>query len=174
MVSAEPCYCELCGRPVYPPSLCRTVVVEGVTLRVCPDCYRKLVKQGKAREVAVAKPITRRNKESSKKWTRTRISRRVLEEEYDIVEDYAERIRRARQRMGWSQAVLAQKVREKENVIKRIEAGRLKPSIELARRLERVLGITLLEPIVDETPIHPGRDDEDYYTVGDFVRFKGK
>ncbi len=169
-MKSEVCYCEICGRPVYDPRMCRTVIVEGVELRVCPDCYRRLVKQGKIKEVPTTK-ISRKTTQT-RKWTKTRISRRILEEEYEIVEDYAERIRKARQRMGWSQAVLAQKVREKENVIKRIEAGRLKPSIELARRLERVLGITLLEPIVEESPAKIEEGGEDYYTIGDFVRFK--
>lgn len=169
-MKSEVCYCEICGRPVYDPRMCRTVIVEGVELRVCPDCYRRLVKQGKIKEAPTTK-ISRKTTQT-RKWTKTRISRRILEEEYEIVEDYAERIRKARQRMGWSQAVLAQKVREKENVIKRIEAGRLKPSIELARRLERVLGITLLEPIVEESPAKIEEGGEDYYTIGDFVRFK--
>ncbi len=167
------CYCEICGREVPDERMCRTVVVEGVTLKVCPSCYNRLVKQGRItspqkevrRRPVPSKPV------SHKKWSRARISRRILEEEYEIVEDYADRIRRARQRMGWSQAVLAQKVREKANVIKRIEAGRLKPSIELARRLEKILGITLLEPIVDESPSTSG-SKEDYYTIGDFIRFK--
>ncbi len=171
-MKSEVCYCEICGRPVYDPRMCRTVVVEGVELRVCPDCYRRLVKQGKVKETQITR--IHRKTAQTKKWTKTKISRRILEEEYEIVEDYAERIRRARQRMGWSQAILAQKVREKENVIKRIEAGRLKPSIELARRLERVLGITLLEPIVEESPTKIEGGEEDYYTIGDFVRFRKK
>lgn len=47
--------------------------------------------------------------------------------------------------------MLAEAVKEGENVIKRIEAGRLVPSIDLARRLEQVLGIKLLEPVVEST-----------------------
>ncbi len=166
------CICEICGREV-PEYQCRTVMVEGVTLRVCPSCYNRLMRNKKnVVEIPRSKPRPRR---VEKKWSHTRISRRLLEEEYEVVEDYAERIRRARQRMGWSQAVLAQKVREKENVIKRIEAGRLKPSIELARRLEKILGITLLEPIIDEETSYTERGGgEDYYTIGDFIRFRKK
>ncbi len=152
--------------------LCRTVVLDNAILRVCPQCYNRLVKQGKVKTVPAVATKPKPRKPVSNKWVRTRISRRLLEESYDIVEDYAEKIRRARQRLGWSQAVLAQKVREKENVIKRIEAGRLKPSIELARRLEKILGITLLEPIVDEYTESYSSRNEDYFTIGDFIKIK--
>ncbi len=165
-----PCYCEICGREIADERLCRTVVVDGALLKVCPACYNRLRKQGKVQEVP--QPRTTSIPRTQKRWIKTRVPRRILEEEYDIVEDYAERIRRARQRLGWSQAVLAQKVREKENVIKRIEAGRLKPSIELARRLEKILGITLLEPIIDEELGSFGGSNEDYFTIGDLIRIK--
>ena len=87
---------------------------------------------------------------SSLKSNRTgrTVSREV--EEYEVVEDYSVRIRRARERLGWSRKVLAEKVRVSENVIRRIEDGSLMPTIDLARRLEKVLGIKLLEPVVDE------------------------
>lgn len=165
------CYCEICGREVLDERMCKTVVLDNAVLRICPQCYKRLVKQGRVREVIESrkKPVS---KPSRTRWIKTSIPRRLLEESYDIVEDYAERIRRARQRLGWTQAVLAQKVREKENVIKRIEAGRLKPSIELARRLEKVLGITLLEPVVEESTTSLSSGDEDYYTIGDFIKIK--
>jgi len=44
---------------------------------------------------------------------------------------------------------LAEAVKESENVIKRVEAGRLTPSVDLALKLEKALGIKLLEPIAD-------------------------
>lgn len=164
------CYCEICGREIADEKLCRTVVVDGALLKACPACYNRLRKQGKLQEVS--QPRTKSAPRTQKRWIKTRVPRRILEEEYDIVEDYAERIRKARQRLGWSQAVLAQKVREKENVIKRIEAGRLKPSIELARRLEKILGIVLLEPVIDEELGFFGGSNEDYFTIGDLIRIK--
>ncbi|MFN3268631.1 MAG: multiprotein-bridging factor 1 family protein, partial [Zestosphaera sp.] len=66
-----------------------------------------------------------------------------------VVPDYHERVRKAREKLGWTQKVLANAVKESENVIKRIEAGRLVPSIELARKLENILKIQLLEPVVE-------------------------
>ncbi|AEM38888.1 transcriptional regulator, XRE family [Pyrolobus fumarii 1A] len=73
-----------------------------------------------------------------------------LAERYEVVPDFAERVRRARERLGLSQEELAVRVKERVNVIKRIEAGTLVPTVDLARRLEKVLGIKLLEPVVEE------------------------
>ncbi len=73
-----------------------------------------------------------------------------LAERYEVVPDYAERVRRARERLGLSQEELAIRVKERVNVIKRIEAGTLVPTVDLARRLEKVLGVKLLEPVVEE------------------------
>ncbi len=166
-----PCYCELCGREVFDERQCRTVVVEGAVLRVCPQCYNRLVKQGKAVEYRVT-VMPRQTIRTRTRKPRS-IPKRILMEEYEVVPDYAKRIRQARERMGWSTRVLAEKVREKENVIKRIEAGRLTPSIELARRLERVLHIRLLEPVVDEySGYSRGSGEEDYFTIGDLIKIK--
>ena len=88
------------------------------------------------------------------------------------MEDYADRVRRARQQLGWSQAVLARKIGEKENTVKRIESGRLMPTIDLARRLEKVLKIKLLEPVVEEE--FSSERANTYLTLGDIVRIRGE
>ncbi len=96
-------------------------------------------------------------------------------ERYEVVEDYAERVRRARERLGLTQKELAQRVRVSENVIKRIEAGTLVPTIDLAQRLERVLGVKLLEPVVEEevaTGSRRGSRDEFYLTLGDIAEIR--
>jgi len=161
-----PCYCEICGRRIDNERQCRKVVLDNAVVIVCPQCYNRLVKQGKAKPY-IEKPVV----QNQKRWVRTNVSRKLLEDMYEIVEDYAERIRRARQKLGWSQAVLAQKLRVSENVIKRIESGRLKPSIELARKMEKLLGIVLLEPIVEESTSY-STGEEDYLTIGDIIRIK--
>ncbi len=168
-----PCYCELCGREVVNERQCKTVVIEGAVLKICPRCYSRLINQGKVKEYKP--PITTSTQEPKRRIRRKprSIPKRLLMEEYEVVPDYAKRIKQARERMGWSTRVLAERVREKENVIKRIEAGRLTPSIELARRLEKVLHIKLLEPIVDEFSGYSSHEsDEDYFTIGDLIRIK--
>ncbi len=93
-------------------------------------------------------------------------------EKYEVVPNYAEIIRRARERLGWTQRILAEKVKESERVIRRIEAGELVPTIDLARRLERILGVKLLEPVIEveeeDTQKHRGF----HLTLGDVAEIR--
>lgn len=67
-------------------------------------------------------------------------------EDLELVEDYGEVVRRARMEMGLSQEDLAKQLNEKLTIIKKIEAEEFRPSIELARKIERVLKVKLLVP----------------------------
>lgn len=167
-------YCEMCGKEINQRDV-KKVVVEGSPLMICPSCYSKLSKRS-----TVVKEVARTPPKSSVKTNTAHFtsgSKRALTgkvEEYEIVEDYALRIKVAREKQGWSQEVLAQKIGESVNTIKRIEAGRLKPSIELARKLERALGVKLLEPVVEE--LDKGllmKGKEEFLTIGDVVHVGG-
>ncbi|MCE4602739.1 MAG: multiprotein bridging factor aMBF1 [Desulfurococcales archaeon] len=151
----ETLYCEVCGSEIRGPAY--RAEVDGVEMTLCPSCYYKLSKSGRAR-------LVRRRSERR----RMQRPRRPKIEMYDIVGDYDERIKSAREAKGWSTAVLAQKLRISESMLKKIESGKMKPTIDLARRMEKLLGIELLVPTEF--------DDEDYtapppggLTLGDIV-----
>jgi putative transcription factor len=63
------------------------------------------------------------------------------------VPDYNAVVKKARERLGLTQEELGRRVGEKASVISKIETGRLRPSVMLARKLEHVLRIKLLESI---------------------------
>ena len=86
------------------------------------------------------------------------------------MEDYADIVRKAREEMGLTRGVLARMIGEKESTIKRIEDGRLIPSINLARKLEKILKIKLLQPVGEEEVEFTG--EEAYITFGDIVEFR--
>lgn len=65
----------------------------------------------------------------------------------DLVEDFGRRIRTAREKKGWTHAQLGDKVSARVPELHKIEAGGLRPSDDLAKRMERELGITLLEKV---------------------------
>ena len=115
------------------------------------------------------KPTRTRSKASSSRKPGLKLG---VYERLEIVSDYAQRVKRARERLGWTQRMLAQKVKVSENVIRRIEAGTLTPSIDLAKRLEKVLGIKLLEPIVEEEEEYNGGKSGFYLTLGDIAEIK--
>jgi len=70
-------------------------------------------------------------------------------EDLDLVEDFGEIVKNARIKLGLTQEDLAKQLNEKLAIIKKIEAGEFRPSIDLARKLERFLKVRLLEPIED-------------------------
>ncbi|MGC8974968.1 MAG: multiprotein bridging factor aMBF1 [Thermoprotei archaeon] len=152
-MSSDLTYCEMCGRPMKKKEA-KVVYVEGSKLVLCSSCYSKVSKRAVSAELReiTRKPVpTSPSKPSltNQPASKTPQKSSKVVDEYEVVPDYYERVRKAREKLGWSQKVLANVVKESENVIKRIEAGRLVPSIDLARKLENVLKIQLLEPVVD-------------------------
>lgn len=72
------------------------------------------------------------------------------EPELEYVEDFGSEVRRAREAMGISQSELAIMAKTKETIIKKIEQGEFNPPIDLAKMLEKILKITILQPSVEE------------------------
>ncbi len=162
--------CELCGRPIVGKAY--RVYVEGAELTVCNVCYIKVVSRKNTSYTSV---VSVRKQKIAQPHTKPKLPFRrtpSLDVEYEVVEDYAQRIKSARERLGWSLSVLAQKVKEKESVLRRIEQGRLTPPIDLAKRLEKILGIKLLEPTVEEY-VTKRIGDKDL-TLGDIVVIRKK
>ncbi len=62
-----------------------------------------------------------------------------------LVEGFGQAIKRARDQRQWHQRELAQKLNEKESIISKIETGKFEPDAKLARKLEKLLGIKLIE-----------------------------
>lgn len=99
----------------------------------------------------------------------------VLLDEMEIIENYADVIREARQKMGISQEELAQRVGERVSTLQAIESGRQKPTEKTLRGLERELEISLLEavsPVPLSTKKESGRPSTP--TLGDRVVVKRK
>ncbi|MFP3268352.1 MAG: multiprotein bridging factor aMBF1 [Desulfurococcales archaeon] len=165
----EPLYCELCGSPI--SGRAYKVSVEGVSLTVCEKCYRK--QSAKTREKTAQEEKQQRTQPQASTQRKPQLKAKH-EVELEVVDDYAKRIKDARERLGITLFSLSQKVMEKETVLKRVEQGRLRPSIDLARRLERALGIKLLEPVVDEEKGKFESQGEDGITLGDVVNIRKK
>ncbi|MCX6694360.1 MAG: multiprotein bridging factor aMBF1 [Methanomicrobiales archaeon] len=133
--------CELCGNKVQGPP--KTVRVEHATLQVCAGCARFGVEVPPLKRTEPGKkPL------STGKPANPRRSRDVFDFiEGDIVEDYSERIRSAREAKGWSHKELALQIMERELLIRKLEKGELIPEDELRKKLEKALGIRLIDTV---------------------------
>ncbi len=132
----------------------KLVRVEGAELQVCSKCEKfgtevqqvrrtDLIRPSQARPGAAKIPV------ASPSAYRKRDLFDYMEG--DIVEDYADRIRKARIEKGLSQKDLAMQMKEKEHLIQKIENSDLIPEENVRKKLEKVLEIRLVDAPVDET-----------------------
>jgi putative transcription factor len=92
-------------------------------------------------------------------------------ERYEFVEDLGNVVRKAREARFLTREQLAEMVGEKVSTIRRIENNELKPSFELARKLEKVLKVKLLVEATDEVFERVvTRAQQRGLTIGDVLR----
>lgn len=136
--------CEMCGKDV---TFCRKVTIEGVHLEVCAECAKFGTEARKeASKPEGPKPIITQRLEVREKRGKPR-DIYVTQGTEELVDDFAARIRDARQKRGMSQKDLAAKINEKVTVLSKIETGDMRPDERLMAKLHKELGITLKEKV---------------------------
>jgi putative transcription factor len=151
--------CEICGKKLMGDPI-RTKIENSIML-TCNECS----KFGKVQR-SPPKPQGRRAPSPRRR------SPRPQKPTYEVIEDYKTIIREAREKKGWSREDLGEKVYEKVSVIHRMESGRMVPDLKLARKLEGILGVKLLEK-TEETQIDDiGGSNIRGATIGDIARIK--
>lgn len=142
--------CELCGRTI---SRYHSVIIDGVNMKVCDDCAKygkeikkkipytpspptihKNVRPPIIRSRPVSHPITRRKPVN-------------VDDPEEPVEEYGKLMKSKREEMGLSQEELASKLQEKKNLVAKIEREEIKPDKHTAKKIEKVMGIRILEKI---------------------------
>ncbi|OYT30367.1 MAG: TIGR00270 family protein [Thermofilum sp. ex4484_82] len=161
--------CEICGADIRAKGY--KVYIDRAELIVCEKCAKRYgtpIKEISAKPLLPSKTISYRTP-----LPRKRESKFMLREmKYSIVEDYAELIKNARIRQGLTRSLLASMVGEKESTIRRIEDGLLEPTLDLARRLERILKISLITEETDYNMLENTPEERYDLTLGDVVVFK--
>jgi putative transcription factor len=153
--------CEMCGKSV--ESYFR-VKTEGTILNVCDNCRRF------GEVIQAVKPKPEENVGKAQKQRPEKPAEPEIIE--DLVEGYAEKIKNKRERLGLKQEELAQKINEKESIIHKIESGHFTPPIELAKKLERFLGIKIIEDVEDVRVNVSQKGSNEGFSLGDFIKVK--
>ncbi len=150
--------CEMCGKA----EQLVTALIEGVEMKVCRNCasFGQVLQTPRA--------FSHGNSFSRQKSQEPQI----IEQ---IVEECALKIKQAREKRKLNQEEFAKMLNEKESVLHNIEAGKQKPSMELAKKLEKILGISLIEiikpdEITSEKQDSPGPNGP--MTIGDMLLMK--
>ena len=173
--------CEMCGTETPSP---KTVKVEGAELDVCDQCasFGTEVKTADSSSTST-KYSTASDSGSSGSGSGSQSSstssggggssRRsdMFDQMDDIVQDYGDRIRSARESRGMSQADLANELNEKASLIRKLERGETLPSDGVQRELEGFLDIDLTGGDVSDTEWESDTD-AGTRTLGDVVERK--
>lgn len=145
--------CDMCGKE----EQLVDAIVEGSMLSLCSRC----AKHGNIIPVV-------KNEEPVRQY----VSKLVAEPEIEIAE-CAKQVKKAREKKGMTQKQLAVALAEKESVIHRIESGKIKPPVNIAKKLEQFLGIKIVEEFTPE-PTEVKRVDlrDPGLTIGDLISLK--
>jgi putative transcription factor len=159
--------CEICGAEIREKPMC--ITIDNSELQVCQKC------------APYGKPVDKRTPVSRKVTpvvrTVTRTGNRPKKDFFDILKDelldnYDQIIRDAREAKGWSQEDLAENIKEKVSLIKKIERSEIVPEEPVRKKLEHTLNIKLTErvEVSGQDVSHLKKDT----TLGDIVKIKKK
>mgnify|MGYP001617434475 FL=1 len=143
--------CEMCGKST------ELVVtdIEGVELKVCEACARF----GTIRRRVDARSFTPKPAKPEGP-------------QFKVVDNYASLLHFAREKKSMTQQEFAAFLQEKESVFAHWESGSVKPSIEAAQRVGRILGTNLIEQeVILPAKMEPGKKTDEL-TLGDFIKVR--
>jgi putative transcription factor len=142
--------CEMCGKKVGT----RRYMVEGTVMNLGLEC----AKYGTPLDAPAAVGTQASMQQGLERRAERMTSRNVYDagDQSVMVEDFGPRIHKAREAKGLSHEQLGNKVSARVPELKHIEAGKLRPSDAVAKKLERELGITLYEKVEGPAPVVSG------------------
>ncbi len=146
--------CDMCGKD----DKLYLTKIEGTELNVCRNCSRF--------GVVISKPPREKVKVKPKKPKKEEPE--IIE---TIVENFNTLIKNKREELGLKQEELSAKLAERTSLLQKMESGHFTPSLQMARKIEKSLGIKLIEKIEDK-PGPTGKKASKNLTIGDVIKLK--
>jgi len=161
--------CEICEKGI---ERGKRIKLEGSVVVACEECskYGEVVA-----EAEPPKPKPRVVEKRAEAGERSRVEERpefVLYIQEELVEGYPELIKNKRESLGMKQEELAKRINEPSSVVHRIESNRFEPSPKIAKKIQSVLGIKLMERTGSEESGAMESKVPDELTLGDLVIVK--
>ncbi len=139
--------CPICGGKIWGRG--QKVLIEGAKITVCQSCAQYGVK---IKNEPITNGKVKQNYAKPKSPAKKKEYNREIDDGLEIVSDYGTRIRDARNSRGLNQDQFAQKLNEKPSLLRRIETGKVEPTIKLAKKIEQVYEITLVKKVDEIEP----------------------
>ena len=161
--------CEICGKPV-PENNPIRAKIEGSVMVVCKECSKlgKIQKTPPKPKYVQEKSSKKTSKAPQKNYSKSD------EPSEELIEDYEQVVRRARESKNWSREKLGQKIGERVSVITRIETGKMTPDTKLTKKFEKALDIKLLEKVENVDLNHFVSSSSGERTLGNIMKVKRK
>lgn len=169
--------CEMCGAE---QTSLTTTKVEGAELELCSSCtdfgteVREEPSSSAGSKYSTSSdsgtPSSSSSSGSGGSSGGSQRRRDMFDDMEEIVTDYDDRIRKARESKGLSQEELADDLNEKASLIRKLERGDTLPTDEIQRKLERALDVSLVEG--EEVDADWESNDAGTMTLGDVVKRK--
>jgi len=134
--------CPICGSIIWGKG--QKVLLEGAKITVCHNCAQHGTKIEKSSPISDIRKKKTQIRVSSIKQRR---SEKDSIENVELIPEYSKIIRNARNSCGLNQDQFAQKLNEKPSLLRRIETGKVKPTIMLAKKIEEVYKIKILKKV---------------------------
>ncbi len=139
--------CPVCGGLIWGRG--QKVIIEGAKMTVCDNCAQfgtKITKRLiKSKTSSISSYPIEKSTKTPISTAQPKIKASEIEDELEIVPDFAEKIKNARTTKNLNQDKFAQKLNEKPSLIRRIESGKVKPTMKLAKKIEKFYGISLIK-----------------------------
>ena len=133
--------CHICGKPA-----AGTGFVEGARVALCGSCAEYA---GDFKEYYVPRP-TPKPQFTSRGSPLPTEKQRVADADLELRNDYAKIFKDAMERRGWKKEKASHEMNITVAEINGFEAGRLRPTVDQAKRIEFALGCKLLAAIPEE------------------------
>ena len=154
--------CELCGRTCE----CVAATVDGVMMMLCSNCVRH------GEVVQTVKPQSKTQKPVLDRIKKPPVKDIYKDMNKELVSGWNELIKKAREKKGLTREELGFKIGERTVTIQKIENGDLRPSDKMIEKLEKELGIKLVENITETSAGLGGSHSGSRLTLGDFIKSK--
>ncbi len=146
--------CELCGKQgnVIP------ILIEGTELKVCSIC---------------AKHGTVKDRPNGSFQRRSYKTPSAVGPEYRVIENIGSLLREVREKKNLTNEDFAKILTEKESIVAKWEQGSIKPSIDTAKKIGRILGLQLVEKDDNKSDVKIEKEKRsDELTLGDFIKVR--
>ncbi len=160
--------CEICGAEIKGGPF--KINIDGSELTVCGKCSQHGNAIGKRTPVSrKVSPVSRKPASAGSRRPQKKAREMVVDE---LVDEYGQMIKEAREKKKWTHDKLASMIKEKSTLVKKIEREEIVPEDDVRQKIEKVLDIKLTERISDDewSGEHLNRGT----TLGDIVTIKRK